>query len=65
MPSTVISSIHYDDVMATLKIIFVSGKVYDYKDVPKEVYDALKSSGSKGVYFNQHIKDKYQFEKVK
>ena len=65
MPSTVISAINYDAETSTLKIIFVTGKVYDYKNVPEEVYQALRASTSKGTYFNQHIRDQYQFEKIK
>ena len=38
--------------------------IYVYKNVPEEIYKALISSGSKGTYFNQHIKGNYQFEKV-
>jgi hypothetical protein len=38
--------------------------VYDYKDVPEEVYKAMKTSGSKGIYLNTHIKGNYKFEKI-
>jgi len=62
MPSSVIASIHYDQ--GILKIIFVSGTVYHYKNVPEEVYIAMKNSKSKGIYFNQHIKGNYDFEKM-
>lgn len=63
MPSSVVSSISYDVATATLRITFVSGIVYDYKKVPKEVYHAMKTSGSKGTYLNKHIKPYYDFEK--
>ena len=65
MPSTVISSINYDAATSTLKITFVSGMIYDYKNVPEKVYHALKTSGTKGICLNQHIKGKYLFEKIK
>ncbi|MEP7141809.1 MAG: KTSC domain-containing protein, partial [Ferruginibacter sp.] len=65
MPSTVIAAMHYDRVSATLKIIFISGDVYDYKNVPEKIYKAMKTSGSKGTYLNQYIKPNYSFEKVK
>ena len=64
MPSTAISSMNYDPGTATLKITFVTGKIYDYKNVPEEIYYALKTSSSKGIYFNKYIKDKYLFEKI-
>ena len=65
MPSTVISSIHYDSARAILRIVFVSGLTYDYKNVPEKVYRDLKASGAKGVYLNQQIKPFYEYEKVK
>ena len=65
MPSTVISSINYDAGTFTLRITFISGMIYDYKDVPEEVYIALKTSGAKGIYLNRHVKGKYLFEKIK
>jgi hypothetical protein len=64
MPSTVISFISYNAETSTLRIIFVSGKIYDYKNVPMEVYQAMKTSGSKGNYLNHHIKSHYEFEKI-
>jgi hypothetical protein len=65
MPSSVVSAISYNTDTSTLRIIFVSGRVYDYKDVPEKVFNAMKTSFSKGIYFNQHIKDNYKFEKIK
>jgi len=64
MPSTVIAAFNYYADTQTLRIRFVSGIVYDYKNVPEKVYTAMKASFSKGVYFNLHIKNKYSFEKV-
>jgi hypothetical protein len=64
MPSSVIASFYYDAETSTLTIIFVSGMIYRYEDVPESVYHAMKASGSKGTYFNQYIKGKYEFERV-
>ena len=65
MPSSVIAAIHYDVETSTLRIIYVSGSIYDYKNVPGEIYIALKTSRLKGVYLNQYIKDRFTFERVK
>ncbi|MDB5122711.1 MAG: ATPase protein [Mucilaginibacter sp.] len=65
MPSTVVASMKYDPEKATLRVVFVSGMIYDYKNVPEEEYIRMKTSGSKGIYLNKHIKGKYEFEKVK
>ena len=65
MPSSVSSTMSNDATTATLRIIFVSGMIYDYKNVPGEIYNAMKTSGAKGIYLNHHIKGKYQFKKIK
>jgi hypothetical protein len=64
MPSTVIRLMNYNAESGTLRITFTTGLVYDYKKVPEDEYFALKISFAKGIYFNQHIKDKYECEKV-
>lgn len=64
MPSTVIQSIGYNGEKQLLIVQFVSGAVYHYKDVPPRIYKAFKSSKSKGVYFNDHVKDKFHFNRV-
>lgn len=65
MPSSVVAHIHYDPGASILRVIFVSGMVYDYKNVPEDVYEAMKKSGSKGTYLNKQIKGHYEFEKIK
>jgi hypothetical protein len=64
MPSSVIKYFSYDAAAETLKIIFVTDMVYLYKNVPEKIYKMLKASGSKGRYFNRHIKDKFKFQKL-
>lgn len=65
MPSSVVSTMSYNADTSTLRVVFVSGKIYDYKNVPEEVYHAMKTSASKGTYLNQHIKAHYEYEKIK
>ena len=65
MPSSVVASIHYDPLTAMLRVIFVSGSVYEYKKVPEKVYQAMKAATSKGSFLNKHIKGAYPFQKVK
>ena len=64
MPSTVIKSIDYNVVTAILTIRFVSGSLYEYYEVPEQVYDAFKAFREKGVFYNEHIKGKYRFARV-
>lgn len=65
MPSSVVAAIRYDQASATLRIIFVSGMVYDYKEVPEKVYKAMKAATSKGTFLNRRIKGHYEFEKIR
>ena len=64
MPSSVISSYSYDAQNAALTVIYVSGLVYRYKEVPEKVFKEFKASGSKGRYLNFHIKGRFNYEKV-
>mgnify|MGYP003580902356 CR=1 FL=1 len=64
MPSSVIASYSYDKTEQVLRIVFVSGMVYLYKGVPPSIFESFKRSGSKGIYFNQFIKNEYVFERV-
>jgi hypothetical protein len=59
--SSVIISFGYDRDSGTLEIEFKhSGEVYQYEQVPSAVYEELRVSESKGIYFNQKIKGKYK-----
>jgi hypothetical protein len=64
MPSTVIKSFYYDAEDHRLRVIYVSGAIYDYLEVPQKVYEIMKASGSKGVFLNREIKGRYAFKKV-
>jgi hypothetical protein len=64
MPSSVVARIKYDNLSHTLRVIFVSGMVYEYKNVPEQIYSAMKMAFSKGTFLNKHIKGKYGFKKV-
>lgn len=62
--SGMINKIAYDESEKLLTLTFNSGGAYSYKDVPKEVFDALLAAESAGKYFHAHIKGKYETEKV-
>jgi hypothetical protein len=65
MPSSVVAAIKYDPRSATLRVVFVSGMVYDYKEVPEKIYTDMKTASSKGAYLNHFVKGRYTFEKIK
>lgn len=64
MPSTVIKEFSYDVARSLLIVKFISGIVYEFENVPASVYEAMKTSFAKGVFFNENIKGKYTFNKV-
>lgn len=61
MPSSVIKYFRYNPQTAVLKITFVTGKVYEYLSVPKEIYENMREAFSKGQFFNKNIRDKFTF----
>jgi hypothetical protein len=65
MPSSVVAHMNYNSDTRILRIIFVSGMIYDYKDVPASIYEAMKTAGSKGTYLNKYIKGHYEFKKIR
>ncbi len=62
--SSMMTRIDYDGDSSELDITFVGGKTYRYFDVPSEIYDNLLDADSKGQFFNEHIKDKFEFREV-
>ena len=54
-------SVNYDEGSRRLVITFRSGSVYEYTDVPREVYVGIMAAPARGVYFNTYVKDRYPF----
>lgn len=62
--SSNILSVGYDPATSTLEVEFQSG-VYQYYNVPTEIFAGLMQSPSKGSFFDQYIKKGgYPFAKV-
>lgn len=59
-----IHSVGYDAEAATLEVKFDSGAVFQYYNVPADVYAELISAPSKGSYFDYKIKQNYNYCKV-
>ncbi len=59
--SDVIHAIGYDPQIQLLEIIFNDGRIYQYRGVPLQVFEGLKDSESKGRYFNENIRDEFQY----
>jgi hypothetical protein len=64
MPSTVIRDFSYNAATRQLVVTFVTGRVYAYAEVPPDVHNAFRASGSKGRFFNQEIRDHYDCREI-
>lgn len=62
--SSNIKSIGYDDKTSMLYVDFLSGLSYSYADVPRDVWEALESSNSKGSFLHVNIKGKYAADRL-
>jgi hypothetical protein len=64
--SSNIASIGYDPETQTLEIEFKRGGVYQYSDVPADVWEAFQAAESKGKFFHAEIKKGggYEYTKV-
>ena len=65
MPSSVVAALKYDAKESKLRVIYTSGNIYDYKEVPEKVYDEMRKASSKGEFLNKQIKPNYGFEKIR
>ena len=59
MPSTVIQSFDYLPEAKELLITFTTGRRYLYANVEEDVVEWLAASTSKGRFFNERIRDRY------
>jgi hypothetical protein len=54
-------SVNYDEGSRRLVVTFRNGSVYEYTDVPRDVYLGITAAPSRGVYFSTYVKDRYPF----
>jgi hypothetical protein len=64
MPSHAVAEIRYDHARERLTVMFVTGRIYEYVDVPVEVAASFQSAFSKGAFFNTYIRDRYDFREI-
>jgi hypothetical protein len=58
--SSAIEAIGYDPASRRMSIRFKEGRTYDFCGVPRQVYKALLAAESKGTYYAEHIRGRYQ-----
>ncbi|WP_408634138.1 KTSC domain-containing protein [Pseudazoarcus pumilus] len=58
--SSAIAAIGYDPDTRRMRITFTSGGTYDFCGVPEHVFTGFLHAPSKGSFYDQHIRDRYQ-----
>ncbi|SHN73563.1 KTSC domain-containing protein [Bradyrhizobium erythrophlei] len=62
--STNIAEVGYDPNSRTLEVLFNSGAVYQYFDVPQQIYNDLMQAPSKGGFVNANVKGHYRYARI-
>ncbi len=62
--SSSLRSIGYDARTQTLEVEFRNGAVYRYSHVPSSMWAALRGAESKGRYFQDFVRDRFETERV-
>jgi hypothetical protein len=62
--SRAVTSVGYDPSLQVLEIEYKPAGVYDYFDVPLEVFEKLLVAESIGEYVNGKVKPYFDFQKV-
>lgn len=62
--SSNVESIGYDEGTQILRVKFITGGIYEYKNVPSMEFEQLKNCSSVGSYLNRSIARNYPYEKV-
>jgi hypothetical protein len=62
--SSQIHAIGYDTTTHTLEVEFLIGEVWQYLSVPQDIYQKFETAPSKGKYYSQEIKGRYDSRKL-
>lgn len=63
--SSNLARIRYREDEEALEIEFHGGRIYRYRNVPEQEFQQLRDAPSKGSYFADHIKDRYEYTRLK
>lgn len=61
--SSMIDAVRYNAKEKVLEVMFNSGQVYSYEDVPRKIYKELLEADSKGRFMRDEIIDCYPYFK--
>ena len=55
----------YNTSTKILTTTFNNGSIYEYYELPWEIFTKLRMSDSQGKFFNAEISKKYKYKKIK
>ena len=61
--SSMIHAVGYNEQARHLEVVFTSGRVYCYEDVPPDEFEGLLQADSKGRYMRANIIDMYPYRR--
>lgn len=62
--SSNINSIAYDEKQSILEVEFRNGSIYQYYDVPSEIYERMLASSSVGSFLSSTVKGFFRYSKI-
>jgi KTSC domain len=62
--STNVAAAGYDPPTMVLEVEFLNGNVYQYFDVPAQVYEEFRQAASPGQFLNTNIKGSYRYARM-
>ena len=62
--SSNVTEVGYDQDSMILEVLFHSGSVYQFFDVPEGLFREMLQADSVGRFFNQQIRDSYRYVKL-
>ena len=63
--SSNLKSASYDTSTKVLTTVFNNGSIYQYYDVPWELFTKFRMAESQGKHFNMNISKNYKYKKIK
>jgi hypothetical protein len=63
--SSLLANVAYASGESILQLEFRNGAIYQFFDVPQEIYTRLLAAESKGNYFNRRIRSHFRYALVR
>lgn len=62
--SSNVDSIGYDEATQILRVRFLKGGLYEYRNVPSIEFEQLRNTPSVGSYLARNIKGNYPYDRI-